>query len=249
MDTIGVVLSLHKRSHGFENQIKCLLDQTKKIDEIFVWLSQSDHLKLIEDIEEKYSIKITHGCSNVPGVWGRFSFALNLNTDFIYIMDDDVFPGKKYLERCVYEFYENEGCIISPSGLRFYSTPRSFVGYERFGWNSYPKDETENHEVHYGQHGWFFHRDFLPYFWRELPKESYSKYAGEDMHFSHMISKYTEHKTIVLSHHSDDLDSFSNDPRNEGFDYGNDTNGIAYNRGLKEMEYILLDKVKNGWQI
>lgn len=246
-NTVTVLLSLHKRQKEFENQINCLLNQTKKVDSIMVWCSNYENLTLIREIEDKYSIQIKYGITNIPGVWGRFSFALNADTDFIYIMDDDIFPGPRYIEECVHKFYEYGGCVISPSGLKFQGTPSSLVGYDRYGWNSYPETEISDHEVDYGQHGWFFHKQFLPYFWKELPEDSYSKFAGEDMHLSHMVTKYTDHKTIVMKHNKDDLDSFANDPRNEAYSLGWDENGISTIMGIGEMEKILKQKVKNGW--
>jgi len=246
-NTVSVILSLHKRQNEFENQINCLLQQTKKVDQIMVWSSSENHIPLIKEIEKKYSIQIRYGITNTIGVWGRFSFALNADAEFIYIMDDDIFPGKKYIERCVDKFNQYGGCIISPSGLKFHNIPFAFVGYDRYGWSSYPETELSDHEVDYGQHGWFFHKDFLSYFWREMPNDSYSKFAGEDMHFSHMISKYTLYKTLVLKHDKEDIDGFANDPRNEAYYLGWDENGISTNNGISEMEKVLMEKVRNGW--
>lgn len=248
-NSVSVLLSIHKRPHVFESQINCLIDQTKKIDQIMVWCSSIDHVELIQNIQSKYALDIQYGITNVPGVWGRFGFALNTDTDFVYIMDDDLFPGKKYIQRCIDKFYEYEGCVISPSGLKFAQNPSSFyTPYVRYGWTSYPTTEHEDHEVDYGQHGWFIHREFLSYFWKNLPDVTYSKFAGEDMHVSHMLSKYTHHKTIVLKHDTnEDFDLWSNNPNHEYFLTGADHNGISYNKGIVEMNDVIMKKIKEGW--
>lgn len=245
-NSISAVLTICNRSYSFEDQVKYLLDQTIKIEELLVWCFKKEHLDLVTEIEKKYNISVKSGYCGFPTVWSRFAFALNTYSDYIILLDDDIFPGKKYLERCLDE-YKREPSVIVASGIKFNSnSPESFSSYNRYGWGNYPDNLDSNVEVHYGGHSWFAHRKVFSTFWNEFDKK-YSSFAGEDMHISHMAKKYLNLKTKVLSHNIEDPDGMSNHPDSKGFLYGHDKNGLSYNLGIKEIEKVFKYKVEENW--
>jgi hypothetical protein len=75
-----------------------------------------------------------------------------------------------------------------------------FEHYIRFGW---PHNNKNVQEVDWTGHSWFFEKEWLSTYWRELPDPKY-KTCGEDMHFSYMIQKYLGLKSYVPPHPADD---------------------------------------------
>jgi hypothetical protein len=50
-------------------------------------------------------------------------------------------------------------------------------------------------------HSWFFERELLTAFWRELPDPKFDR-AGEDIHFSYMLQKYLGLAALTLYRNS-----------------------------------------------
>jgi hypothetical protein len=146
--------------------------------------------------------KIPTAYSNTNlGVWARFAYALNCDTEYICIFDDDTIPGARWIENCLNTMKSHEG-LLGTSG-HLYSIPNPnvhqssfFENYLRFGWTH---NNTATIEVDLVGHSWFFKREWLSVFWRELPNPIY-KTCGEDMHFSYMLQKYLGLKTYVPPH-------------------------------------------------
>ena len=72
----------------------------------------------------------------------------------------------------------------------------------------------------YVGHAWFFEREWLTAFWRELPSpdlfafegEPHALCAGEDMHFSYTLQKYLGLGTYVPPHPIADRSLWGSDP-------------------------------------
>lgn len=244
-DSVSAVLTICNREYSFQDQIECLLNQSVKIEEILVWCFKKEHLDLISETNKKYNLNLKFGYCGYPTVWSRFSFALNTYSDYIILLDDDIFPGKKYIERCLNE-YKKEPSIIVASGIKFSSNnPQGFYSYVRYGWDKYPQN-LDTMEVHYGGHSWFAHRKVFSTFWNEYNKK-YPEFAGEDMHISHMAKKYLNMKTKVLSHDANDLDGISNHPESKGYLYGHDKNGLSYSLGISKIQEVFKYKLEENW--
>ena len=152
------------------------------------------------------------------GVWARFAYALNVETKYVCIFDDDTIPGRKWLENCLDTIKTHRG-LLGTVGL-LYTIPAPpnpnssyFENYVRFGW---PHNNTRVQEVDLVGHSWFFEREWLSAYWRELPDPKY-KTCGEDMHFSFMIQKYLGLKTYVPPHPPEDKEMWGSI---KGSEYG-----------------------------
>jgi hypothetical protein len=149
------------------------------------------------------------------GVWGRFAFALNARTTYVCVLDDDTIPGARWLENCLETMRTHRG-LLGAVGIVHEGTA-SFAEHRRVGWCA-PNQNVE--EVDYVGHAWFFEREWLTAFWRELPSRELFAYesephalcAGEDMHFSYTLQKYLGLGTYVPPHPVTDLSLWCSDP-------------------------------------
>lgn len=196
-NSVTVILCGYKRPHVLDEQYLSVLNQTHKPSDVMFWKNES--LSKVK-FDERTFKKMKSVISNHNfGVWARFSLALNCKTKFVCILDDDTVPGSKWLENCIESFNEKPG-LYGTIGL-VYKSEESYSGAQRYGWTEINNEEIK--EVDIVGHAWFFERNMLSYFWRELPEVD-DFYVGEDMHFSHMLQKYSDFKTYVPPHPKND---------------------------------------------
>lgn len=247
-ETITVVLNGYKRSN-LKEQVEAVRNQSVPVEEIFYWQNTAPGFEYDEDTYNTLNAAL----SNYNyGVWARFAFALNAKTDYICVLDDDTIPGSRWLENCLSTYKTHPG-LLGGIGLRFknehYELDVSEDGkYTRYGWDSNPLcvgNNTEPVEVDIVGHSWFFSRDLLSVFWRELPAKHWTMLCGEDIHFSYMLQKYTEFKTYVPPHPPEDTTMWSS---LKAVEYGGDQYATAnITVGTGEMKKYLSHCVQNGF--
>lgn len=228
---ITVILNVFERLNNLSVQLNAINDQSIKPKEILIWQNKGGF-----EIPQKFFSKAHISCNNYNyGVWARFAFALNAKTEYVCIFDDDTIPGKKWFENCLETMEENEG-LLGTRGLRFKSKTR-YSPNICIGWDN-PNIKTEKVDI--VGHSWFFKRQWLSTFWRELPPNDFSNIAGEDIHFSYTIQKYLGLETFVPPHPPNDLDLWGSNPKLAHL-LGNDNKGISskddsiirFNKALK----------------
>lgn len=194
--TIAILLNVYKRGEVFEKQLRAVQQQSIKPTAIYVWKNAGD------DIPERLKDEVIIAeCNNNLGVWARLSFALNIDTDYICMFDDDTIPGSRWLENCLNTIKTHNG-LLGTRGLRFLSK-RRYSLVKCFGW-SVPNPQVE--QVDIVGHSWFFRREWLAAFWYELPERGFDKLVGEDIHFSYAIQKHLKIGTYVPPHPIDQKD-------------------------------------------
>ena len=242
--TVTVILNGYKRNH-LKEQVEALDNQTHPVEEIFYWQNTVDGFAYDEDT---YS-NLNSALSNYNyGVWARFAYALNARTDYVCVIDDDTIPGSKWIENCV-NTYETHPGLLGGIGLWFKNKnyeldllPNGEVA--KFGWQV---NNEKPVQVDIVGHSWFFARDLLSVFWREIPDNSWTMLCGEDIHFSYMLQKYTDLKTWVPAHPPDDRSMWSS---LRGVEYGGDhlaTANTTVQTG--EMAKYLSYCVDNGFKL
>ena len=239
---ISVILNGYKRLDFLERQIQAIYEQSIPVKEIFIWQNQSEDNK---NLPFKLDKKIIHINSSYNyGVWARFSAALNCKSEFICIFDDDTIPGNNWLKNCLDTLEEKQG-LLGTRGVRFASDKEYIVGDE-YGWNN---PNSEIMEVDIVGHSWFFKREWLSCYWRELPDIKSSSFVGEDIHFSYTLQKYLNLSTYVPPHPKNNKSLWGST-----YDYamtiGTDNNAISYNsERQKEMSDSLVFYINNGFKL
>lgn len=243
---VTVILNVYKRPQYLEEQVKAIEAQTVPCD---IWIDYT-----IPEGEKMYDLssiapnaKITIRTNQNLFHIGRFFYALNTQSEYVFICDDDQIPGKNYLQHCI-NIIENEGdCILTGYGLRFDRNNPKYSPIKKFGWYSVDQGGfNTSKKVDMAGHSWFMRRPSLSYITREIP---YSFENGEDLFFSYVINKYAKIPIKVAPHNVNEPENWSCDYE-KGMKMGNDNNSTwRLNNHLpirdKSVEYYL----KNGWKL
>lgn len=199
---ITVVLNAFKRQQHLPQQIECVLSQTVPAERVLVW--NNGEAICLDGLHEK--VMVANNSHNL-GVWSRFAYAVNAETEYVCILDDDTFPSPRFFESCLQQMAK-EPALLGARGLRFLSSTR-YHPFTSFGWDA-PNEQAEVVDI--VGHAWFFRREWLGAFWRELPELGSSRLVGEDMHFSFMLQKHLGIRTMVPPHPTSDMSVWGSDP-------------------------------------
>jgi Glycosyl transferase family 2 len=187
---ITAILNGYKRPSFLQEQVDAIRNQTIPPTEIMLW--QNSTL----GFDSNLTNQLTTAASNKNfGVWARFAFALNAKTEYICVFDDDTIPGSMWFENCLNTMKTHEG-LLGTVGL-IYDNPNSYRPHKRYGWADMNNDKPMRVDI--VGHAWFFKREWLTAFWRELPPIDLNM-VGEDMHFSYTLQKYLGLNTYVPPH-------------------------------------------------
>lgn len=237
---VTVILNGFRRPQYLKEQIEAIKNQTIYPKEILYWQNNYDTVRIIYRDDIINSNCIAARCNSNLGVWARFAFALNVRTNWVCILDDDTIPGARWLENCISTYKDYPG-LLGTIGLIF-PTNAEYRNAQRIGWDN-PNNSTV--EVDIVGHCWFCHRDSLSIFWREMPPLNQSLSAGEDIHFSHMLQKYSNLKTYVPPHPSDQKEMWGS---LKGWAYGDDGYATA-GYAIPDMEQNLNRVIQDGFKL
>ncbi len=236
---ITVILNGYKRAKHLDLQLKSIENQSLKPKEVMLWQNYGDSFDV-----ELTSKTIHASCNKNLGVWARFAFALNAKTDYICVFDDDTIPGFRWLENCYNTIQKYDG-LLGTVGLIF-NDPNNYINNTRFGW---PNPNNEALEVDIVGHSWFFKRDDLSTFWREMPSLNQDILVGEDIHFSYTLQKYMNKKTYVPPHPKDNIDMWGSIPET-AWSIGTEKVGISMNSdNIAKMNETFINYQKKGFKI
>lgn len=238
---VTVILNGYRRPEYLKEQHKAVLTQTVQPAEIMIWQNRSPETPYFEQFLLD-NMKVA-SCNQNLGVWARFAYALMAKTKYVCIIDDDTIPGKKWLENCIHtiENHPNVG-LLGTIGLRF-KTPDTYYGADRYGWDGV--NPTEPTEVDIVGHAWFFKRETLSIFWRELPDPKFTT-SGEDIHFSWMLQKYSDLRTFIPPHPPEDIEKWGS---LKAMQYGGDHKATAIVHGVGPMDDYYRHCTTNGFKI
>ena len=237
-ESVSVILSGYRRPHALKEQFDAVKNQTVEVAEILYWQNKfRDGIQFDQHIVNFCTSFV--GNANL-GVWARFAFALNCKSKYICILDDDTIPGPMWLENCINSNREKRG-LYGTIGL-IYKGPDTYYGAQRVGWDGI--NNTETMKVDIVGHAWFFERELLTTFWRELPEPGLL-FVGEDMHFSHMIQKYTDMATYVPPHPDYNKKLWGS---TKGMELGGDVNATG-NFAVPMMDEFYKKCIAKGFKI
>jgi|TARA_B110000908_G_C10219321_1_gene434477 hypothetical protein len=199
---VTVILNGYKRPHALSLQLEAVKSQTLPATNIMMWQNKGGEFNsdLVNSTQHA-------SCNSNLGVWARFSYALNAQTPYICILDDDTIPGSKWLENCYNTIQHYDG-LLGTIGVK-YKSDSAYFPNNRVGWAN-PNENTE--QVDIVGHSWFFKREWLSTYWRELPEIGQSNLVGEDIHFSYTLQKYLNKSTFVPPHPLNDVEMWGSKP-------------------------------------
>lgn len=235
MGEITTILNGYLRPNNLEAQFNAINNQTFKSKEIMLWLNND------EGFDSLLTNKLITSTANKNlGVWARFAYALNAKTEYVCIFDDDTIPGSKWYENCLNTIKTHEG-LLGTIGL-IYDSTFSYMGHRRYGWDN-PNNETIKVDI--VGHCWFFKREWLTSYWRELPPLGFD-FCGEDMHFSYTIQKYLGLSTYVPPHPINDREMWGSI---HGWHYGTVNATSAIPGRMQEMDSYYRILISKGFKI
>jgi GT2 family glycosyltransferase len=245
MQLITTILNVYKRPEYLLEQAKAIKEQTVSSD---IWIDYTvpkgqNILDLHYIIPEaKISIRTNQNLYH----YGRFYYGLNTTTDYIFICDDDIIPGTRYLEYCIETIEKYGDCVVTGYGLKFDRKNQGYKPVSRYGWHTLAESGQKDYqEVDMGGHSWFMKKDTLNLIARERPLNNTN---AEDLHFSFMINKYSNIPIIVPPHLPSQPENWSCD-YNKGFLMGNDDNATFRRHDHDQIRSQAVDfYLQNGWK-
>ena len=209
---VTIIMNIWKRNY-FEEQISTLLSQTVLPKEIWV-IHYENHIKIKKQLERFknyfpniYLFKLDKNLI----FFGRHSIAINVNTKLIWIIDDDIIPGKNWLENCVKKCISLNSIItcsgriipkndFRPEILTIENLVNNFVGDNKKDILNLLDTDTI---VDYGCNSYFFQKKWVSAFWSIWPA---TFLIGDDIHLSATCKNRLNIDTVVLEQ-TDELTS------------------------------------------
>jgi hypothetical protein len=183
--SVTVILNGFRRPHALQEQYLAVKNQTYPDIKIMFWGNTYDVETVNQFPKEILSSCTTAICNENLGVWARFAFALNAYTPYICMLDDDTIPGKKWIEHCLDSIKSTSG-LMGGRGVRF--TGDDYLNYPGCNYEGVGKGNESLKRVDIIGHSWFFERDWLRFYWLDMPDVQLSS-GGEDMHFSYVLQR------------------------------------------------------------
>lgn len=205
---VTMILNVWKRNY-LDEQLDALLKQT--VLPKHIWIIRYENLTDMWSVVNKYlpmfpSITCIESEKNFK-YFGRFSIVPFVETEFVWVLDDDIIPATPWLETALRKCKEYNalisctGRIIPPGDFEPETDkddmPAYFIGDEPYAMehNICQKDTV----VDFGCNSYFFKTCWMEHFWSIWPQTFAS---GEDMHLAATLKIQAGIKAIVPAQHS-----------------------------------------------
>ncbi|KAI4373539.1 hypothetical protein MLD38_011656 [Melastoma candidum] len=206
---ITVILNHFKRK-TLCAQLDSLLNQTLPFHHVWVLAFGSPNEATLRGIVMSYNdSRISFVSSSYDfKYYGRFQMALQTEGDFVYIVDDDMIPGKRMLEILAHvagtEKYQNS--VLGSIGriLPFRQKDFTFPSYRKFRSKeaglylpdpAYGVTVDRIVQVDFLSSSWFLSSELVKTLFIETP---FTFMTGEDLHLSYQLQKYRDARSYVL---------------------------------------------------
>lgn len=158
---VTVILNGFRRPHALKAQIESIKRQTVTPASVMFWQNGATN-ECPFDYDLLKSCIVSMNNQNF-GVWARFAYALNAETEYVCVFDDDTITGSKWLESCLNTIEEYNG-LLGTNGVIF--NDLDYQSYTQHGWAK-PNEKTE--QVDIVGHSWFLKENGLEPFGLKLP--------------------------------------------------------------------------------
>ena len=204
--SVTIIITVWKRNY-LEEQIESLLNQTVLPEQIWI-IHYEDHID-IRPLIKRYlpvfpSIFIIEADLNLK-FFGRYSMAGYVNTEYVWVLDDDVIPGRKWLERSCEKCSELNAVITCTGRI----IPKDDFIPEKCSSGEIEKyfigDSNDADAMHYCPvdtivdypcNSYFIKSSWVSDFWAIWPSTFLS---GDDIHLSAALKIKRNVPTVVLA--------------------------------------------------
>ncbi|TYH23852.1 hypothetical protein ES288_A03G045300v1 [Gossypium darwinii] len=204
------VLLNHFKRKTLCSQLDSLLQQTLPFHHVWVLSFGSPNEQSLKRIVDSYNdSRISFISSSYDfKYYGRFQMALQTEADLVYVLDDDMIPGKKMLQILSHvagtEKYKNS--VLGSIGriLPFRQKDFTFPSYRKFGSKeaglylpdpAYDITIDKIVQVDFLSSSWFLSAELVKSLFIETP---FTFMTGEDLHLSYQLQKYRNAGSFVL---------------------------------------------------
>ncbi|KAA3489536.1 Glycosyltransferase family protein 2 [Gossypium australe] len=204
------VLLNHFKRKTLCSQLDSLLQQSLPFHQVWVLSFGSPNEHSLKRIVESYNdSRISFISSSYDfKYYGRFQMALQTEADLVYIVDDDMIPGKKMLQILSHvagtEKYKNS--VLGSIGriLPFRQKDFTFPSYRKFRSKeaglylpdpAYDITVQKIVQVDFLSSSWFLSAELVKALFIETP---FTFMTGEDLHLSYQLQKYRNAGSFVL---------------------------------------------------
>ncbi len=246
MNKVTTILNVYKRLPYLEDQLQSIRNQTVPTD-IWIDYTIAEGNEFYDLTEFGPDLKINAHINQNLYHFGRFYYALNVKTPYVFICDDDIIPGEKYIENCIREIEENGDCLLGGYGLVLDPKENKYKPLRTYGWCSITSGGIpKTVDVDFVGHCWFIKTEYLKYIAYEQPLTHLN---GEDMHFSYMLQKHANIPVKVISQDPRDPSGWICDPR-KGMRYGTDKHATSVRKDHLEFRHQIVEhQRKKGWKL
>lgn len=126
----SAVITVYKRQDYLGEQLRAIQDQSVPPDQIVV-LQNESHVEIDPFLLDKYEVKVIQ--SDINSLYFRWIVGYLLDSCYICVFDDDVIPGHRWIESCIYAC-EKFNALVGPSGRRAapYQEGKAWTSVENF---------------------------------------------------------------------------------------------------------------------
>ena len=201
MSNISVILTVYKRPHTLQHQLKAIKNQTIDIadQDIHILVNNPSTAPFFRPEPPIKYYRLNYN----SGIFSRFAIALLCKTKYVAILDDDIIPGEKWFENCLQTEIDSGQCLLGASGV--FLQHKGYHKFGKVGWNGAKEDKIL--AVDLVGHSWFCRQKLFQYLWYEEPPNWDN---GEDIFFAYCLQKYCEIGCFVPPHPKDDRKLWGN---------------------------------------
>lgn len=183
----AAVITMYKRQDYLAEQLFAIKNQSIPPKQIVV-IQNENHMEIDKFLLEKYEVKLIR--SSINSLYFRWIVGYLLDANYICVFDDDVIPGSRWIESCIYSC-EKYNALIGPSGRR--AAPFN----EDRAWKSIENLSKDTYELcDWVCNSYFFKKDWIKYI-TQYPRYENTQKTFDDIQLATSLKMCGGVNTIV----------------------------------------------------
>ena len=116
----SVIIGVYDGIENINLILESLYNQTHKPKEIFIWVNKNQN-KNFDKNDLNYPVDNIIISEKNGGCYYRFVAGYLTESKYLLVLDDDIVPGKKFVEKCMNFLIENPNTMIGSRGIKLNS--------------------------------------------------------------------------------------------------------------------------------